>query len=293
MTSPIRDEELAGVFDPGAAYDLAWTRYQVHRPRGFVLGVLSGLAEAAVPTFAVGAVALSGGEHAHRAAFWAGLAAAAVLGPLVRAMAMRAWLDLARDQPPRIATPLDVGVTLLLADVACLVGLVLGILPGLWLRQRLRYAGYFSLDQGMGPFAAMRASFRTTKHHAWRLWKMDFWEENRMAQRGSLLDPAASLDQRFAGEIIHALAYLVQADRASPSIRAALDPQPEPASRRTPLFDPIAAHAAIPKEAPTPQPSVYVQGAVNIAKATTRAAAAVVISGMIDGSDSGDGGSGD
>lgn len=71
------------------------------------------------------------------------------------------------------------------------------------------------------------------------------------------------------------------------------DPQPKPASPRTPLFDPIAAHAAIPKEAPTPQPSVYTQGAVNIAKATTRAAAAAAISGMIDGSDSGDGGSGD
>lgn len=293
MTSLISDEELAGVFDPGAAYDLAWTRYQVNRPGAFVLGVLSGLAEVAVPAFAVCAVAVSGGPQASAAAMWAGLAAAAVLGPLVRAMAMRAWLDIARNRAPRIATPLDVGVTLLLADVAALVGLVLGILPGLWLRQRLRYAGYFALDQRMGPIAAMRASYRTTRHHAWRLWKMDFWEENRMAQRGSLFDPAASLDRRFAGEIIHALAYLVQADRASPSIRAALDPQPEPASPRTPLFDPIAAHAAIPKEAPTPQPSVYTQGAVNIAKATTRAAAAAAISGMIDGSDSGDGGSGD
>lgn len=46
---------------PGAAYDLAWTRYQVNRPGAFVLGVLSGLAEVAVPAFAVCAVAVSGG----------------------------------------------------------------------------------------------------------------------------------------------------------------------------------------------------------------------------------------
>lgn len=50
------------------------------------------------------------------------------------------------------------------------VGFLLFILPGIWLYQRFFLAPYYMIDQKMGPFAAMGASWRAASKYSGAVW---------------------------------------------------------------------------------------------------------------------------
>lgn len=62
----------------------------------------------------------------------------------------------------------------LIKGLLILVGLMLFIVPGIYLAVRWMFAEFFVLDQGMRPIAALRASSALTKGHRWKLFWFSF-----------------------------------------------------------------------------------------------------------------------
>lgn len=64
---------------------------------------------------------------------------------------------------------LDVVRANLLSGVLVLFGIVLLIVPGIWIACRLAFVSYLVMDQGMGPVEAVKESWRMTDGHAWKI----------------------------------------------------------------------------------------------------------------------------
>lgn len=60
----------------------------------------------------------------------------------------------------------DVFTTTLFRSLLTIAGLVLFVVPGIWIWQRLRLASLYVMDQGMEPRTALRASYETMRGHA-------------------------------------------------------------------------------------------------------------------------------
>jgi len=64
---------------------------------------------------------------------------------------------------------LDVVLANLLSGALVIFGIVLLIIPGIWIGCRLAFVSYLVMDQGMGPVEAVQTSWRMTDGHAWKI----------------------------------------------------------------------------------------------------------------------------
>lgn len=64
---------------------------------------------------------------------------------------------------------LDVVLANLLSGALVIFGLILLIIPGIWIACRLTFVSYLVMDQGMGPVEAVQTSWRMTDGHAWKI----------------------------------------------------------------------------------------------------------------------------
>lgn len=54
------------------------------------------------------------------------------------------------------------------------IGLVVFIVPGIYVACRLAFVGYLVMDEGLDPIAAVEASWRITRGHAWKIFALGF-----------------------------------------------------------------------------------------------------------------------
>jgi uncharacterized membrane protein len=55
-----------------------------------------------------------------------------------------------------------------------IIGIVVFIVPGIYIGCRLAFTSYLVMDEGMDPVAAVEASWRLTKGHAWKIFLLGF-----------------------------------------------------------------------------------------------------------------------
>lgn len=63
----------------------------------------------------------------------------------------------------------SITITSILMTLAIVVGLILLIIPGIWLIGALSLAPYYSALDGMGPIASLTKSMEVMKRHAWAM----------------------------------------------------------------------------------------------------------------------------
>lgn len=54
------------------------------------------------------------------------------------------------------------------------IGLVVFIFPGIYVTCRLAFVAYLVMDEGLDPIAAVEASWRITRGHAWKIFALGF-----------------------------------------------------------------------------------------------------------------------
>lgn len=54
------------------------------------------------------------------------------------------------------------------------IGLIVFIFPGIYVACRLAFVPYLVMDEGLDPIAAVEASWRITRGHAWRIFVLEF-----------------------------------------------------------------------------------------------------------------------
>lgn len=54
------------------------------------------------------------------------------------------------------------------------IGLVVFIIPGIYVACRLAFVAYLVMDEGLDPIAAVEASWRITRGHAWKIFVLGF-----------------------------------------------------------------------------------------------------------------------
>tara|TARA_R110002072_G_scaffold269868_2_gene429358 strand:+ start:98135 stop:98809 length:675 start_codon:yes stop_codon:yes gene_type:complete len=54
------------------------------------------------------------------------------------------------------------------------IGLIIFIFPGIYVACRLAFVPYLVMDEGLDPIAAVEASWRITRGHAWRIFVLGF-----------------------------------------------------------------------------------------------------------------------
>jgi uncharacterized membrane protein len=98
-----------------------------------------------------------------------GMIVGGIVGSFFYVGLIRIWLAIARGQTPEFGMMfggadrfLPLLGTMFLVAMVCTVGMVLLVVPGVIAALGLSLAGFFVIDQGLGPFEALQASWRAT-----------------------------------------------------------------------------------------------------------------------------------
>ena len=91
-----------------------------------------------------------------------------------------AYLRTVRGEPPQFDDVirmfkfnyLAVVLSSIVVGVAIVIGLILLVIPGIYLAIRLSLVSYLVADQGLGVDAALRESWRLTSGHVWVIFKL-------------------------------------------------------------------------------------------------------------------------
>lgn len=157
-----------------ASYRYAWDVLQRRWPRLLAIVLLWVMV---VLAGTVAQLAWERGEDSSRVGSVVGtLYGLLVVGP-IEIGALWALLKAVRGRPPEVDdlffafrhNYLAAVLTPLLAALIVFFGLLLFVLPGLYLALRLSFVGFLVVDEGMGPLDALAESWRRTDGRVWAL----------------------------------------------------------------------------------------------------------------------------